>query len=280
MIFGPLYASGFKNAAKKAAELRVPMISPITQQNKILFNNIYVSKTNPSQFTLLESLADYCLDSLLQQNCRFLITVSEKDKREWVFAQAFKKYFNDKLIQAGRLADSVQIAKGLEGVKLLHKPDGKNVVIMLSYNQVFIADFTTQLAQFAVNKEMILCGWESVTGMDNIDQEYLNQLRFTFPHQFNETNQGAFKRQSEDYKSKQGTYPNEYYYIGFDVAYYYLKNLKEQGPDFIYRLDELPLETSYMRFRFTRPDRATGFDNRGVYIFRYSNYELAKTGWR
>jgi LysM repeat protein len=45
LIFGPLYTSGFKIISKKAAELHVPVVSPITQQNKILYNNIYISKT-------------------------------------------------------------------------------------------------------------------------------------------------------------------------------------------------------------------------------------------
>ena len=61
---------------------------------------------------------------------------------------------------------------------------------------------------------------------------------------------------------------------------YYLTQLRERGPDFVHQLDKLPMETNYMRFRFTRPDRQTGFDNRGLFIFKYKNYQISSTGWK
>jgi LysM repeat protein len=282
MVFGPLYTTGFRTISKKAAELHVPVISPVTRQNKILFNNIYISKTNPSQYTLMESLADYCIDSLMNNNANLiLMSVFDKDKKENVYVSAFRQYFNERQAKLGHpLKDTVKVAKGIAGLKTAYMPNVKNIVVSLSNNQVFIADFTTQLAMFADKKDIVLCGWETLTGMDNIDQEYLNQLHYTFPHQFNIVNTGAYKTVADAYTNLQGTTPSEYFYIGFDIAYYYLKNLKEQGPEFIYRLDELPMETNYMRFKYFRPDNITGFDNRGIFIFRYNDYQLSRTGWK
>jgi LysM repeat protein len=280
-IFGPLYASEFKTISKKARELSIPIVSPITQQNKILYNNIYISKTNPSQFTLLESLADYCIDSLLNNNANLILMSSGFDKKEGNYVAEFRKYFNDRIKLLGRpLTDTVKPARGLTGVKTAFVPNVRNIIISLSTNQVFIADFTTQLAMFADEKDIILCGWQNISTMDNIDQEYLNQLHFTFPHQFNTTNINAYKKITDNYSDLMNTFPGEYFFIGFDVAHYYLKNLKEKGPDFIYTLNSYPEETNYMRFKFARPDNTTGFDNRGVYIFRYNNYQLHKTGWK
>lgn len=281
-IFGPLYANGFKTIAQKAGELGIPVVSPITQQNKMLFNNIYASKTNPSQFTLLESLADYCLDSLLTNNTNIiLMSPLGNDSRELSYVKSFKSYFNNRSRVLGKQPkDTIRIVKGLAGVKAAYVPNVRNIIVTLSNNQVFIADFTTQLAIFADKKDIVLCGWESVSKIDNIDQEYLNQLRFTFPFENNIANENAYGYLIEDYKSKQNAYPGKYYFIGFDIGYYYLKNLKEKGPDFIHELNNLSAETNYMRFKFNRPDNTTGFDNRGVYIFRYNNYQLEKTGWK
>jgi LysM repeat protein len=281
LVIGPLYVSGFKSLAQRASELHTPIVSPFTQTNKILYNNIYISKTNPSQYTLLENLADYCLDSLSGTGTNFiLMTVSARDKKEGNYAESFKSYFNARLNKLGRPAtDTIRSAKTLEALKLAYRPGARNVVIALSTNQVFIADFTTQLALFAADKDIVLCGWESVTGMDNIDQEYLNQLQYTFPHQYDVTRR-TIPALDHYYKQKQLTSPTEYFYIGFEVAYYYLKHLRDHGPDFVYQLDQLPMESTYMRFRFTRPDLITGFDNRGAYIFRYKDYQLHKTGWR
>lgn len=281
-IFGPLYANGFKSIAQKAKELSIPIITPITQQNKMLYNNVYASKTNPSQYTLLESLADYCIDSLVTSNTKlFLVSSFQKDPKEIAYVNAFKKYYNEKQKLLGKSAkDTVTIVKGLEGIKSGYLPNAKNIIVTLSTNQVFIADFTTQLAIFSDKKDVVLCGWQNTTTIDNIDQEYLNQLRFTFPHQYNINNIAAYNSLIEHYKTIQESYPTEFYFIGYDIANYYLKNLKEWGPNFVFNLNNLSTETNYMRFKFYRPDNSTGFDNRGVYIFKYNNYQLQKTGWK
>jgi len=281
-IFGPLHANGFKTISKKAKEIGIPIVSPITQQNKMLYNNVYVSKTNPSQFTLLESLADYCIDSLMNNNANIiLIAPFGNDAKEVSYVKAFKKYYNEKQKLLGKLPkDTIAVVKGIAGVKSVYVPNVKNIIVMLNNNHVFIADFTTQLTIFAEKKDIVLCGWENVSSMDNIDQEYLNQLHFTFPSQYNITNSNSYALMIEEYKAQQNTYPDKHYFIGFDIAYYYLKNLRDLGPDFIFRLNQIPEETNYIRFKFTRPDNTTGFDNRGVYIFKYNDYQLLKTGWK
>ena len=280
-IFGPLYANGFKSIAKKAKEYTIPIVSPITTQNKILYNNNYISKTNPSQFTLLEELAAYCMDSLMTGNTNLVIVNSEKDKKELVFINAFKKYYTERQKTLGKNGkDSVRVVKGIAGLKTVFNAHQNNVVITLSNNQAFAADFTTQLALFADKKNCVLCGWQNMSENDNIDQEYLNQLNYTFPHPYNLVNTASYKPIVASYRLQQDSYPGEYYFIGFDIALYYLKNLKATGPDFVHALNNLPEETNYMRFKFARPDLTTGFDNRGVYVFKYNNYQLHKTGWK
>ncbi|MCC6370198.1 MAG: LysM peptidoglycan-binding domain-containing protein [Bacteroidia bacterium] len=282
LIFGPLYANGFKTIAKKAKELHIPIVSPITRENKILYNNIYISKTNPSQFTLLESMVSYCIDSLKTPGSRIiLMQLSDKDKKEAQFVSACKKQFNEYLKAGDKNSkDSILMARGIYGLKQQIAPGARNIVILLSNNQVLTTDFITQLSIFSDKKDVILCGWESLRNTENIDQEYLNQLNYTFAHQYNLTNTSAYNPLLEFYRQQQESTPSEYFYIGFDIAYYYLSNLKDKGPDFIYNLNTLPLETNYLNFKFTRPDNYTGFDNRGVYIFKYKNYQLQKTGWK
>jgi LysM repeat protein len=282
LIFGPLYANGFKNISKKAKELYIPIVSPITQQNKILYNNIYISKTNPSQFTLMECLADFCIDSLSAKGANILlVSLNDKDKKEAGFIAAFKKYYNEKQKALGKtLRDTVTHVKGMNGVKAAQKTGMRNVVVSLSSNAVYMTDFITQLAVYAEKKDFMLCGWQTISEMENLDQGYLDQLRFTFPYQYNLTNEQAFRKIDSDYFEMQGTLPGEFYHIGFDNAIYYLRNLKDLGPDFVHHLDQYPAETSYMRFKFARPDYTTGFDNRGVFIFRYKDLQLYNTGWK
>jgi LysM repeat protein len=282
MIVGPLHANGFRTVAGKAREWHIPIVNPVTQQNKILFNNIYVSKTNPSQFTLMESLADYCMDSLITRGARLiLVAANEKDKKEAGFVAAFRKYYNDKQLLRGALYDTVTLARGgFEGVKKAYTPNVRNIVVSLSSHQVFIADFTTQLSLFSEKKDIMLCGWQATTEMDNIDQEYLNMLGYTFPSQFDIRSITSATTLSHWYAAQQQTFPGEYFFSGFHIGMYYAKKLKETGPDFVHNLEQYREETPYMYFKFARPDRSTGFDNRGVFVFRYQDYRLRKTGWR
>lgn len=281
-IFGPLYANGFKTISQRAKELNIPIVSPITQQNKFLFDNVYASKTNPSQYTMLESLADYILDSIKPKKAKVILNISsDKDAKEMGFVKAFKQYYNEKARKLGYgLKDTVFVSKGIEGIKKNYAEGIKNVVVSLSNNQVLITDFTTQLNLYANKKDFTLCGWQSTTGIDNIDQEYLNLLNYTFPAANNITNLKAYNAIIPKYQAIQNTYPSEFYFMGFDIAMYYLKNLKTFGPEFVFRLNEIPAESNYMRFKFTRPDNSTGFDNNGIYIFKYSNYQLVETGWK
>jgi LysM repeat protein/ABC-type branched-subunit amino acid transport system substrate-binding protein len=276
MLVGPLYASGFKTVAQSAKQMNVPLISPFTQQTKILYNNSWTSKMTPSQYTLLEGLADYCMDTLKGQ---LILMNNTKDLKEAAFNKAFKTYYNERLKQVGRpVNDTVFEVRSIAALKVAYK-GAKSVVVTLSSNQVFIVDFVTQLAIFAGKKEITLAGWQSTSSLDNLDQEYLNQLKFTFPSQNNITNTEPYAVLISDYRTQMNTYPSEYYFEGYDLGMYYLKQLKENGIDGMQALDKAPVELPYTRFKFVRPDKATGFDNKGMYIFKYDNYKLVKTGW-
>jgi hypothetical protein len=210
-----------------------------------------------------------------------LVTLSEKDKKEAAFVSGFKKYYIERHKGSGKPGrDTVSTAKGIAALKAQYKANVPNVVICLSANQVGFTDFATQLSLFADGKDYTLCGWQGITEMENIDQSYLNAMHYTFPHQYNTTHTDPYYSLISDYRRVQDTYPAETYFVAFDIAFYYLKNLKEKGPDFVHTLDQFPLETNYMRFKFVRPDRQTGFDNRGMYIFRYQDFQIKSTGWR
>lgn len=280
LVVGPLYAGGFKVAAQKAKQMSIPVVSPFTQQNKILYNNVWTSKMTPSQYTLLEGLADYCIDSLKQVNGYVMIVNGGKDPKEVAFIKAFKAYYNERQKSRKNLTDTVTEVKGFAGVKAAYKAGVKNIVITFSSNQVFIMDFITQLAVFSGKKDIVLCGWQSISALENLDQDYLNQLQFTFPAQNNITNTLVYDNLAKEYKEQMNIAPGEYFYEGFDLGYYYLKALKEAGIDAALTLDKREMELPYTRFKFYHPDNTTGFDNKGMYIFRYKDYKLERTGWK
>lgn len=279
LIIGPLFPSDFKTVSAYAKQASIPIVSPFTQQNKILYKNNLVSKVNPSQYTLLESLADYCVDSLKNNSAVFII--NNGSLKEAPYVKAFKQHYIEKLYKSGYTEkDSVREVKGLAGFKSTYIPGKKNIVVLFSNNQVYLADFITQLAVYSDKKDIVLAGWQNATDFENIDQDYFNRLNYTFPAQSNLNNIKSYNNLIKQYQSDMSSDPSDYFFEGFDIAQYYLLNLKNTGPDFTLKLNELPFEGNFKRYNFFRPDAETGFENRGVYIFKYNNYKLQQIGWK
>lgn len=279
LIFGPVYPSGFKIVSAYSKNYSIPLVSPFTQQNKILFRNNLSSKTNPSQFTLMESLADFCIDSCRGNSVIYIVNNGMLKEQQYV--KAFKNYYNERIKAMGfSLKDSVAEVKGLSGAKEKYISGKRNVYVLLSNNQVYLADFITQLAVWSEKKEITLAGWQNITQMDNIDQDYLNRLSFTFPGQTNLTNVKAYSNLIKVYQSEMSSDPDDAYFIGFDIAQFYIGNLKTHGPEFMSKLNEFPGEGNFMRFKFYHPDESTGFENKGVYIFKYKDFQLFRSQWK
>lgn len=280
MVVGPLYTSAFKIVSTNARNAGIPIISPLTQQSKILYNNPYVSKVTPSLFTLLEGLAGYCVDSLAAGNN--ILVVNDGSAKDLQYLRSFKKYYNDKLLANGKtLKDSIREVKGLAGVKTAFVPNTKNVLVLLTNNQVFLADFITQLYVYSEKKDLVLLGFSSVSEIENLDQEYLNKLQFTFATAGNTNYTDTLTmRLTRSYQSLMNTDPTDYFYEAFDIGHYFLSHLKNQGPSFFFQLDKYKAQGVSTKFNFYRPDTSTGFENRSVYIFRYKDYRLWQAGWK
>ena len=278
VIFGPLYSSAFKIVSKYTKVNHTPIISPVIQHNKILFDNPLVSKLTPSVYSLIENLADYTLDSLSSANL-MIVNTTLKDQ---AYIKSFKSKYNDGLTSHNKtVKDSINEVKGIAGVKGAYVAGKKNVVVVLTNNQVYLQDFITQLNMFSDKKEIILMGFSSVSNIDNLDQDYLNSLQFHFASTNHINFKDSVTRQlAKHYQEFYIADPSEKFFEGFDIATYYLSNLKIQGPDFFLNLDKNNWSGVSMDFKFYRPDTETGFENRASTIYRYSNYQLQKIGWK
>lgn len=279
MIFGPLYPGAFKTVSSYAKPLGIPAISPLTQQNKILFNNPLASKITPSQFTMIEGLADYCIDSLTAGSKVILVNTTAKDQ---AYVKAFKERYNAELLRVGKtLKDSITEVKGLAGIKSAYVAGRRNVVVMLTNNPVYLQDVITQLYVFSNKKDIVLLGFSNVANIDNLDQDYLNDLQFTFASSSGMNCKDSLQQKlMKYYQSFYTSDPSEYFFQGFDVAMYYLTLLRTQGPAFVRNLDHYPAQGLATGFEFYRPDDETGFENRAVFIYKYSDYKLQRLGWK
>ena len=279
IIFGPLYSAAFRIASIHTKASNIPSVSPLTQQNKILFNNPLASKVNLSQYTLIESLADYCSDSLMAASNIILVNTTAKDR---AYIKSFKNKYNDNLKSHGKsIKDTLTEVKGVAGVKSAFIAGKNNVVILLTNNQVYLQDFITQLFVFSDKKDITLMGFNNVTSIDNLDQGYLNDLHFHYATaNAIDYTQPLTKNLVKHYQEMYIADPSDYYFEAYDIASYYLSHLKTKGPSFFLNLDQYRWDGIATGFKFYRPDSQTGFENRAVYIYKYADYKLQKLGWK
>jgi LysM repeat protein/ABC-type branched-subunit amino acid transport system substrate-binding protein len=269
LIIGPLYNSPFKIISTEAKKNQIPCVSPLTQQNKVLFNNVFTSKLIPSNNTLLQGLADYCLDSLKGQNIVLLNNGSPKDIQT---IKTFKAYYNQKT------KDTLTEVKGVVGAKAAYKADKQNFYVVLSENEPFITEFLTQLNLFSDKKENLrVIGLRKWMNYDNLDLEYFNNFSFTcaVPYYIDDENPYIQKLKTA-YQQKYTIAADDYYYVAADAGLYYFNLLKTMGAASSVVLDDMPKLGTCINFSFTHPNNTTGFENQAIQLIRYNDYKLRK----
>lgn len=276
LCIGPVYNSSFKVVAESAKELGIPIVTPLTQQNKVLFDNVFASKTTPSNFTLIETLAEFVVDSFRSQN---VVMINSGKPKEQALMKAFKLHYNDYLsIVYDNNKDTIQEVKGLLGAKAAYNPYKKNYYVIISEDDVYLTDFLTQLNSFIdKKKELNVIGLRKWISLEHLDSEYLNKFNFLFPSSYYIDYSSEFvKKAKKAYYATYFTDPEDYYYQGIDIALYYLEALKNYGPDFYKNLDQHKKKGEVMDFNFFRPSQTTGFDNRSLKMIRYCDYKFSK----
>jgi LysM repeat protein len=276
LCIGPVYNSSFKVVAENAKELGIPIVTPLTQQNKVLFDNVFASKTTPSNFTLIETLAEFVVDSFRTHN---VVMINSGKPKEQALMKAFKLHYNDYLsIAYDNTKDTVQEVKGLAGAKSAYNPNKKNYYVIISEDEVYLTDFLTQLNTFIdKKKELNVIGLRKWISLEHLDSEYLNKFNFLYPSSYFIDYSSEFvKKAKKAYYATYFTDPEDYYYQGIDIALYYLEALKKYGPDFYKNLDQYKKKGAVMDFNFFRPSLTTGFDNRSLKMVRYSDYKYSK----
>ena len=269
LIIGPLHTSRFVQAAKFARDRNIHCISPLAQENKILFENPYVSKTVPTLTNQLEQMADHITGRYGDQN---LILITTPTKDFGIIKSRINKTMKIKFDK-----DSVPETETSAGAiaKLVH---GKtNVVIYPSNNEAKVNDFITKLQDEKSKYTIFLFGIPYWRNFSTLDQEYLDTLHYHFPSAtYIDYDSPVTKRFILQYREKYSADPELYVYQGFDVGMFYFSELYNNGVNFSGKLSGANAKGLQSNFSFYRPDANSGCDNKAVFILRYLDYKLVK----
>jgi ABC-type branched-subunit amino acid transport system substrate-binding protein len=272
LMIGPLYTADFVPLARFAKENRIFIISPLSQQNKILFNNPYVSKVTASITTQTEQMADYVAQKYKGQR---IIVVNSGKPKDASFVKAFMKEANEALKQAG--TDSVCEARGFWGIGNFIQPSKKNIVVVPSADKAFVTDFITKLNTLREKNPIVLFGLECWTDFDNLDLDYLSNMSLHFPSTaFVDYGNEQVLKFIHAYAGRYTSDPGTFAFEGYDVAFYYLKMLRAYGSNFQNKLASNKQAGLQTGFDFYQVSAESGFENKAVFMLMYQDYKLVK----
>ncbi|HEY6162896.1 MAG TPA: LysM peptidoglycan-binding domain-containing protein [Bacteroidia bacterium] len=278
LIIGPLYTSHFVALSKFAKENNIPIVSPLSQNNKILLGNVNVSKATPSVMTQVEQSAAYIGKKWFDQNILLMNSLGPKDIS---YNNTVKQLVNTSK-KDHHLEDSVITVTTLKNITDNLKNDKVNVIVIMNSTPAFVTDILSKLSKMKDDTRgrdsIIVFGMSSWMGIESIDMEYLSNLNVFLPvNNFTAYDDANVAHFIHRYRASHNTEPSEYVYQGFDVMYYYVSAMKAVGAKSMQQ--ELPnrkWKGTHLNFDLYQSSPESGYENRAVFILRYDHDQLVK----
>lgn len=272
LIIGPLYSGNFMKVARFAKEKNIPIVSPVLQQNKILFRNPFVSKATPAVTTQMEQMGEYIVNTYAGQN---IILLSNKDT---AFSNPVKKRIKETLASKNLTpADTLKEVKSAGSISQLLSPTKANVVIVPSNARVYVTDILSKLNVLAEKNNIILFGMPSWNTFDNLDINYLSNLHFHYVSPvFIDYDNDTIKQFIITYRSMYRADPSTYVFQGYDVTNYYLQALYKYGLNFQSKLGTVKGEGLQTSFDFINVSPDSGFENKAIRVIGCADHKQTR----
>ncbi len=273
LMIGPLYAPGFSVMADFAMSKKINIISPFSNNLNIVNNNPYVSKPTSSQNTRIKEMLAYISRNFSKENLILLNSNSETDKDLMsVSSSTCKSLFNGKSFKE----ISYQEAK-MAGLKANLSLSQNNVIIVPSVDQAFVTQLITNINYWTREYKITLVGLDNWIDFDNLDMTYLDKLNTHFPTSFHvDYDSVELKNFMKKYRAKYYVDPDHFAMQGFDIGYYYLSALLNNGLNLEKSYAETKFKGLQTIFNLTRLGSGSGFENHGISIMKYDDFKLIK----
>ena len=284
LIVGPLFYSNFIEAAEFAKANRIPIVSPVKQNNKILLGNPFVFKSIPSKPSLINQITTLVIDSFKVGN---LIAVEDNNAKEKSLTDLYIKSYNEKIVIAEDTLISSQIAKvnltnSFAPVLTQLKRNQNNVLFVPSSNSTFITNLFNYLVNTLNKKEfkntqITLIGLEEWLKYENIDLEYFQRLNVYVPvNQYINYEDSLTNNFIQKYMATNNTYPSKTSFLAYDIANYFAGNLKEYGSVFFITAPQNLIENHSIKQSFFKTGIESGYENTNSYMLHFEDYMLKR----
>ena len=279
LIIGPVYPENQKVISELSAKNRIPMVSPLSTDDKYAKLNPWYFQVNPVKKMRMEATADYIIKEFPKERIIFLESdYSGSETRQ------LREYLNKKrgIPEAAKGLTSIYNiwSRGTGELESLLKSDQPNILVLADINEVNVSIAMNRLSQLSKKYPLILIGVQEFSRMQSIEIENLHNVNLRFlSTYFINYNLPAVTAFVENFKTEFGTEPSLFAFQGYDMTTFFLKHLQKKekfsrnspsGGD-----AEL-LQTSY---HFTKISDFGGYTNNSFTVVEYSNtYDVKALG--
>ncbi len=254
-VIGPLLQATSEEAAARLTNLKVPVISPISNRELRAIPNLYQAR--PSDEMLREAMIEY-----LQQNSQGKNVIIVADRASGAIKSKLMNALpNARTVNPGgnNISESTLSSSLVKG--------SENWVILESESVALLSSATSALNRLARNNEILLftTNKNSSFESDVLSNNHLGRLKFHFPSEYKEFDESGSDRFIDTYKSKYGYIPNKYTVRGYDLTLDVLLRLAAMGT--LEKSVEANIITEYVENKFLYKHKANGgYYNDAVYI--------------
>ena len=276
LIIGPFHRSNFLLASEYAKSIKKPIISPVPQRNDILKDNPYAIKVYSSNEAQVDFMRAYIMQNWKEKN---LILIENDEIRDVIFSERFQG-INNKDTNVEMYAEFNSSIKRIKmsgfDFKIIENylvDSLDNILLMPMTDKTFVSRFLTEINRYSNKFQIKVVGLDSWNNIGYLDYSYLNNLEVhTTRNQFINYNDSTIEDFILVYRNTYGTEPNEWTFLGYDIANYFLQALDKDGTAFqnFFALNQ-SRELS-RSFSFKRVSNLNGFENKGLRMVKIENY--------
>jgi ABC-type branched-subunit amino acid transport system substrate-binding protein len=279
LLIGPVYPENQKMVSELSAKNRIPMVSPLSVDDKYTKINPYYFQINPARRIRLEATADYIVKEFPKEKIIFLEGESANSETRMIHEQ-----INKKMTTSGTLKSKLQTCnlwtKGIEALESQLQTEKPNILVMAETNEVSVSIAMNRLALLSKKYPIILVGIQEFTRMPSIETENLHHVNLRFlSTTFVDYGNSSVISFVENFKNEFGTEPSSYAFQGYDVTTFFLQTLQNAGN----LTRGLPSDGNrgllHAAYHFSKVSDFGGFYNDSFMVIEYSGtFEVRSLG--
>ncbi|MDT8309100.1 MAG: LysM peptidoglycan-binding domain-containing protein, partial [Bacteroidales bacterium] len=276
LIIGPFFEHNFGIAVKYAHQYNIKIVSPFARNTAMInrYNNFF--QIQPSSGSRIKQIAEYVAQTYTNPS---IILVTDNHDDDTQITAIFKEQLEMMAELQGQKIQLFQVnysESGYTGVAKMLDAQKTNVVINLITGEAKVSNYVNNMSKMLKTFDIVMFAHPEWRDYATFDLQNLMDLQLhIYTTTFVDYSQPAVKWFLKEFRERFKTDPhsNNYAFLGYDITFFFLKALYENGLDFENCLEKLETQPTSTLFKFEQKD-GKGFENIFINIYKYNEYEL------